>query len=275
MTQSSGLINLAHFSPRCGVLGPGNRAVLWVQGCHRGCPGCIAAPMAEPRQAGLVSVEEMVRRLLDLPDLGGVTFSGGEPFEQAGALADLCEELRARRDLSLMSYTGYTLEELTVGGDADQRRLLGWLDILVDGPFELTLQADLLWRGSSNQRVHLLTSRHHDLIGRLDGPGAGIELVLDARNRFFWQGVPPLGFERRLRRELARIGIDLTDEELMAYEFFPQAIPGEHPGTQASGDRSGPAVAGPGRGRQAEGPGRGGAARPVGPCPRTAGERPA
>jgi len=92
--------------------------------------------------------------------IDGVTFTGGEPFAQAEVLAELAERLRTH-DLSLMAFTGYELEELT---DHHQQRLLGLLDIVVTGRFIREMKADgLLWRGSSNQKVHLLSDRHRGL----------------------------------------------------------------------------------------------------------------
>lgn len=88
------------------------------------------------------------------PLLDGVTFSGGEPFLQAGVFAEFATECR-RRGLSVMTYTGYHYEELVAQTDRpDRQELLRQTDILVDGPF-LREQAtpDLPFRGSANQRL--------------------------------------------------------------------------------------------------------------------------
>lgn len=159
----------------------------------------------------MVRIRALAARVLEHPNLDGITFSGGEPMAQAGALADLCGALRRVRDLSIMSYSGYTLEHLRARRDPDVMRLLGALDILVDGPFQPGLQADLLWRGSSNQRIHLLTNRHRDLAGRLDGPSAGVEVVVRQDGSVFWSGVPSPGFAEHLAARLGRHGIDLVE----------------------------------------------------------------
>ena len=82
----------------------------------------------------------------------GVTFSGGEPFSQAAGYAKLARLLKAK-GYEVASYSGYTFEAL-MHGTADQRELLGQLDVLIDGPFLLAERSlELNFRGSRNQRV--------------------------------------------------------------------------------------------------------------------------
>jgi anaerobic ribonucleoside-triphosphate reductase activating protein len=206
-------LHLAHMIKGCETLGPGRRWVLWVTGCTRRCPGCVADPILTPGSGEVMAVEDLAARILQDPDADGVTFSGGEPFEQAAALAALCQRLRASRDLSLMSFSGFTLSELQRSPDADRRALLAALDILVDGPFVATRAADKLWRGSENQRVHLLTPRHADMADHLDGPGAGLEIRIRANGDYFWAGVPSPGFGEDLRDQLANLGIEAREAE--------------------------------------------------------------
>lgn len=206
-------LHLAHTLSSCRVLGPGNRGVIWVRGCQRRCRGCIAEPILDaPTDAG-TPVDQLAERILGWPGLDGVTFSGGEPFEQAEALAKLCELLRSQRDLSLMSYSGFTLKELRSHPDSSVQRLVGQLDILVDGPFVQARQGDFLWRGSANQQIHLLTPRHRDLAEHLDSPGAGMELHVSRQLGLFWAGVPERGFQARLDTGLVQHGISLTENE--------------------------------------------------------------
>jgi anaerobic ribonucleoside-triphosphate reductase activating protein len=210
------MLRIAHLLPSARTLGPGRRAVIWVQGCARGCPGCVAAPLRDPAGGVAVPVRELVERALAWPGIAagdGLTISGGEPFEQAAALADLCAALRARRDLSILAFSGFTLAELEGAGDPDRKRLLGMLDVLVDGPFVEALAADLLWRGSANQRVRFLTERHADLAPSIQGPGVGIEIRVTPDGRVFWAGVPPPGLTARLPALLAAHGLSLAEME--------------------------------------------------------------
>ena len=107
------VLRLSNRSDRCTVLGPGIRAVLWVQGCPLRCPGCVAAETLPFAGGFEVRVQTLAEELLALPaDVQGVTFSGGEPTSQAAALCALIDALRARRDFSFFCYSGFTLEHL-------------------------------------------------------------------------------------------------------------------------------------------------------------------
>ena len=109
-----------------------------------------------------------------------------------------------------MAYSGFTLSELHSKPEASD--LLVQLDVLVDGPFQAAEQADLLWRGSRNQRVHLLTHRHADLAPLLESaPGVGVEVRVDPDRQLFWAGVPGPGFVAALRRGLAAHGVQVRD----------------------------------------------------------------
>src|SRR5205823_8911105 len=125
-----------------------------------------------PQAGGVeVSVGELAEQIVEQA-VDGLTLSGGEPFAQAAALADLVQRVRAARDLSVMSYTGYVLEHLRRHGDSAQHRLLKSLDILVDGPYLANRHAKLRWRGSANQRLHYLTDRH---LPQPDDDSAGLQ----------------------------------------------------------------------------------------------------
>lgn len=107
-------------------------------------------------------VSELAEAILGGPEIEGITLLGGEPFAQASACAELARLVR-RRGKSVMTLTGYRLEEIESGG-ADGLALLEVTDLLIDGPFVAEL-ADLSrpWVGSSNQRYHFLTERYADL----------------------------------------------------------------------------------------------------------------
>jgi len=113
--------------------------------------------------------------------------------------------------LSLLSYTGYTLEEVRSSSIPQHQQLLDQLDILIDGPYVEADSADLLWRGSANQRIHLLTERHRLLRNGLAARGAGIEVHLRRDGTVFWAGVPPPGFAAELASALDANGISLVN----------------------------------------------------------------
>ena len=143
-------------------LGPGKRLAMWVYGCARHCAGCIS-PELQPHGTPwpLPAVIADLQSWLPLAD--GLSISGGEPFAQAAALADLIRELRAQRDLEVLLYTGYLLEELRDRADAAE--LLALCDLLIDGPFLQAAANTLQWRGSDNQRVHFSRSVRNNMPG--------------------------------------------------------------------------------------------------------------
>lgn len=209
MTESTTL-SVSRIVDRTTVLGPGIRAVVWVRGCPLRCAGCIAAEDL-PFDGGTAwSTAALAEHVLALPaDVTGITFSGGEPMAQAAALADLTDRLRAARDWSVMSYSGFTLDHLRRHGTAAQHALLARLDVLVDGPYLRDQHAPLRWRGSRNQRVRYLTGRHAPTDG--DEP-AGLEFQVDG-DRVSWVGVPPVaGFRPAFEHAMGAQGVRLTVE---------------------------------------------------------------
>ena len=133
------------------VDGPGIRFVLFLQGCRLHCPGCQNPQTWDFNGGTLVPSDEVFARIRENPLVHGVTFSGGEPFEQAEALLPLAKELKAQ-GYHLMAFSGFTLEQLVQKPEC--RALLEQLDLLVDGPFiEAQKSLDLRFRGSRNQRI--------------------------------------------------------------------------------------------------------------------------
>ena len=146
-------IRVCGIEPESIVDGPGFRYVLFVQGCPHRCPGCHNPESHDFDGGQDMTVREVYDQIMSNPHLRGVTFSGGEPFCQVPALLELGRAVK-KAGLSLMSYTGYTLEELKGRHDTDTDSLLDMLDILVDGRYVESLRnLTLIYRGSENQRV--------------------------------------------------------------------------------------------------------------------------
>ncbi len=159
-----GYLNIMGYVDESEVNGPGCRAVIWVQGCMRECPGCFNPASWSFEINQLVAVETLVEKILDNPNNDGVTFSGGEPFWQAPALANLARKLKAA-GLSVMSFTGFTLEQLqTEYAPAGAQDLIEQLDILIDGPYveSLAIHSPDSLVSSRNQRVHVFNPAFQD-----------------------------------------------------------------------------------------------------------------
>lgn len=137
------------------VDGPGWRFVVFVQGCPHHCKNCQNPGTWDFDGGYTTTVENIINAVKEDKLLTGVTFSGGEPFTQAKELTVLAKKVR-EAGLDVMSFSGYTYEELINGATSDN----GWLDLLselsllVDGKFiEEQKSLELKFRGSRNQRI--------------------------------------------------------------------------------------------------------------------------
>jgi anaerobic ribonucleoside-triphosphate reductase activating protein len=164
------------------ALGPGRRVVLWVAGCAQRCRGCITPGLWERTAGTKTSTSAVARQILALATpLDGITITGGEPFEQPTALADLVDSLtRARPRWSVLVYSGQTLPGLRRRGRC-AAALLARTDVLVAGAFRLDRPPRHPLAGSGNQRVHFLTARGRALQAAIDAlPRNQVNLGLDA-----------------------------------------------------------------------------------------------
>lgn len=150
---SNTIIRVCGIEPESIVDGPGFRYVLFVQGCPHRCEGCHN-PESHDFNAGYdMTVGEVYAEIKQNPHLHGITLSGGEPFSQPDALLELVRLVRAD-GMDVMSYSGYTYEELLAMRNPAVDGILDELSILVDGRFELDKRnLTLRYRGSENQRV--------------------------------------------------------------------------------------------------------------------------
>jgi anaerobic ribonucleoside-triphosphate reductase activating protein len=156
-TIPPGYLNIMGYVDESEVNGPGYRAVVWVQGCKRECPGCFNPESWSFETNKLIAIEELANQILSNPQNQGVTFSGGEPFWQAPALAQLAKRLKTA-GFNIMSFTGFTLNELlSENAPIGSKKLLEQLDILVDGPYveALAINSPDSLVSSRNQRVHV------------------------------------------------------------------------------------------------------------------------
>ena len=148
------MIRLSGIAYESLVNGPGMRRVLFAQGCNHNCKGCFNPETHDFNGGELKDIDEIVKDILENPILKGVTFSGGDPLEQADKFAYIAQKLRAN-NLNIWCYTGYTFEEILE--NKEQRKgwseLLNNIDVLVDGKFDETKKGELRYRGSSNQRI--------------------------------------------------------------------------------------------------------------------------
>ena len=152
-------VNLAAFLPRSRVNGPGLRSVLWVQGCPFRCAGCFNPDFLPFDGGQTVSVAAAAGLLLAEADTEGVSFSGGEPFAQARALAAVAAQVKAAGK-GVLIFTGYEVDILRQSRNPAIRALWAQADALVAGPYRADLPGREPLRSSANQQWVSLTDRY-------------------------------------------------------------------------------------------------------------------
>ncbi|HHW39153.1 MAG TPA: radical SAM protein [Bacillales bacterium] len=165
------------YLPVTTVEGPGKRFCIWVQGCSIRCEGC-GVPWTWNKEKGrAISIEQLfteIKKSKQENGIEGVTFLGGEPFDQAmtlGKLAMMAKDL----GLTVMTFSGYLYEDLQKRDECQD--LLAVADLLIDGPFvKSKLDLKRPWVGSSNQRYHFLTSAYKHLENNLESIGNKLEI---------------------------------------------------------------------------------------------------
>src|ERR1017187_3896027 len=95
--------------------GPGNRAIIHMQGCTLSCSGCWNPETHKHGQPN-TGILDLAKWVFSNKEISGITFSGGEPFQQAPGLELLIALIKSvRPELTVGIYTGYTLKELQAG----------------------------------------------------------------------------------------------------------------------------------------------------------------
>ena len=183
-------LNVAAISRSTRSLGPGERAVVWVQGCPFHCHECLAPEWIPLRPAQRISPQELVNELVTSSSVTGLTFSGGEPMQQAAGLAHLAKIAREQRDLDIICFTGYRFEQLIKSPPAAGiKELLDEVDVLIDGPYIPSRNDGVGLRGSNNQRIIHLTSR----LRNIDFETSSRQVEVHVRDgELMVVGIPPL-----------------------------------------------------------------------------------
>jgi anaerobic ribonucleoside-triphosphate reductase activating protein len=198
-------LNVAEIDIVEGAAGPGRRLVVWLQGCLKRCLGCANGPFLPEQKGHILSVSNLLGILDASAGCQGVTLSGGEPVLQAQALIPFLRAVR-QRELSVMCYSGYTIEELK--GQCQSPALaefLNHVDLLVDGEYQRELSRAGVYRPTSNQRLHFLSRRI-----RSEQCMDPAETVIDIRGgEAFITGTFPQELRRILFEKLRAEGVNI------------------------------------------------------------------
>ena len=202
------------------VLGPGSRLGIWVQGCQLACRGCMSRDTWDRSGGTVMTVDKLVAMWQRASSAGadGITISGGEPLDQAPALAELLRRVRtagppveasqAKRsphEPDILVYTGYELAEARDRGPS----VLALADAVISGRYEAGKPTRLIWRGSANQQLVPLTElgRSRYLPYLLAEPARPAVQVGLGGGGYWIIGVPRRGDLARLEKALRRRGL--------------------------------------------------------------------
>lgn len=131
------------------VDGPGFRTSIYFAGCRHACPGCHN-PQSWDFSGGVEMDLDEIMEIVREEDFD-VTLSGGDPLYHPEAVRELSRRV-VDAGHKVWLYTGFTIEEIE--SDPRLADALEFIDTIVDGPFiEALRDTDLLFRGSSNQRI--------------------------------------------------------------------------------------------------------------------------
>ena len=190
-----------HRESQTRVLGPGLRYALWLQGCKKRCTGCINPEGWSLTSGGTyIPVHMLLSEIKAVNGLRGITVSGGEPFLQAGALAQLVSSVKNETELDIMVFSGYTLHELQVQSQKSSAivQILKNIDLLVDGEYRAEENHNQMYRGSGNQRIYDLSGKYMPYLRRMElGENRSFEFVCRGKEQdLFTVGIPPQGFQK-------------------------------------------------------------------------------
>lgn len=171
------------------VEGPGKRFALWFQGCSIHCKGCMLPNTWTFTKSQKISCGHLVGKIINTPSIEGVTILGGEPFDQPQALSCLMKQIKKYSDLSIMLFSGYTIQHLKLHCPQFEQ-IIKRTDIFIEGPFiKEQTSFSRPWAGSSNQLIHFLTDRY--TIDNLNIPAQKIELRIPKEGEITINGMLP------------------------------------------------------------------------------------
>lgn len=142
--------------------GPGKRLVLWTQGCSIGCPGCWN-PETHDAGGTFVTKDQLIKELLD-SGCEGVTFTGGEPFDQGESVIEVGISAR-KLGYTSVAFSGYTYSTLVkkFGGEV----LKNAFDVLLTDPYRKGEQYKSVAQALAQKTLTFLSSiyKKEDFLG--------------------------------------------------------------------------------------------------------------
>lgn len=180
-------MNIAAFLESSSIYGPGNRFVIWFQGCSLRCKGCWNMDLWPFEDKFLFRPQAIFNKIKETDGIEGVSFLGGEPLDQAEDLLILVKMLKDN-GYSIMLYTGYEEQEISGTVKEEVFRLS---DIAVSGRYIESMRSVYLkWRGSMNQKIIFNTDIYRNYESVINERENDIEIHIDDAGGITVTGYP-------------------------------------------------------------------------------------
>lgn len=208
------LINKIHFPVT--VLGYGTRLGIWLQGCSIHCKACVSQDTWAFDDSFKININHLmqsIQTLIQYQSFDGITISGGEPFDQPEALLNLIIQLKTLSNVpfDILVYSGYSFRHL----QKHYQEILNQIDALISEPFNHKQPATLIYRGSANQRLNLLSElgrqRYESTQFSTFESQKKFQLVVDEQSIWFI-GIPDQQTMQKLEILSKQQGLDLSDQ---------------------------------------------------------------
>jgi anaerobic ribonucleoside-triphosphate reductase activating protein len=171
--------------------GPGNRMVLWVQGCTLNCPGCFNPETHQPNRENLTKITALLHEIKKhQKNIEGITISGGEPLQQLPAIIALCQLIKQQTALGIIVLTGYAYSEIQTFPLFQP--LISSIDLMIAGRFNQHQLLKYGLRGSTNKTYHFFTKRYNQTL--LENTKTS-EIIIKPGGEIVITGIDPLVWE--------------------------------------------------------------------------------
>lgn len=149
---------LIHSIQKSRVNGPGERAVIWTQGCTKGCKNCFNPSTWKFEGLNILPID--IFNKIRAMNVTGITITGGDPLEQEDILELLVLLYGLNLSGGIILFSGFTIDEIN---NSNLRRCLNYIDVLIDGRYENELRISSGLKGSSNQNIIYFSDKVKDL----------------------------------------------------------------------------------------------------------------
>lgn len=169
-------MQIARFEPKTKVEGPGNRSVVWLQGCSVGCINCCNPEMHDFPAGQTVSPQQLAE-MIRQADADGLTLLGGEPLDQADELLQMLKILKNDYKNGIILFSGYTYERIM--SEENKKAVIEQCDLLIAGPFIPEAESNKRrWIGSDNQTIHFISEFYAEKLKIWPAGKKEIEIII-------------------------------------------------------------------------------------------------